>query len=326
MNKRLVGLLLLPILFVAHDSFAGSLNNFFKSTIKILHNLVHRKKKPSAIVNPYQFDVVAVSKEYVLSTEPIDVIFVCHPKDVRTLDMAIDGIRKNGKNIRRIVVVSAQRLTDQAEWFDEAFYPFSKASVALEIFRGNEGAAHAFCIAERSRIGWIYQQLLKLYAAFVIPGISSNLLTIDADTVFLQAVEFIDSNGKALFNPGFEYYRPYFEHAARLLPGLKKLYSEYSGISHHMLFQRPILEDLFHLIQATHQTDAWRALCRCIDSKELFKSAFSEYEIYFNFAFARTELVKLRPLRWKNMKFDEQNIRECDSNGYDYVSCHTFCG
>ncbi len=270
-------------------------------------------------------NVVQHEKTYdTLPADPIDVVFICHPKDSRTLDLAINGARLNVENIRRVIVVSATRLTNNAEWFDEAAFPFNKASVSLEIFNGNKTLANNYLMVKDTRIGWIYQQFLKLYAPFVIPGISSNVLTIDADTIFLNSVSFIDEAGKALFNPGKEFVPCYFAHAARLLPGFKKLYAAYSGISHHMLFQRAILEDLFSMIQSVHKTEPWRAFCRCIDLNEIFGSAFSEYEIYFNFVFARTEQVKIRLLRWNNIKFDQKKIDYHAKNGFDYVSCHTY--
>jgi len=60
----------------------------------------------------------------------IDAVIPAHPKDLETLEYCIKGIKKNVKNIRRIIVVSKSKLTDNAEWFDEALYPFSYPEVA----------------------------------------------------------------------------------------------------------------------------------------------------------------------------------------------------
>ena len=54
----------------------------------------------------------------------IDVVIPAHKKDLATLEYAIDGIRKNIADVRRIIVVSKEKYTDKAEWFDEALYPF----------------------------------------------------------------------------------------------------------------------------------------------------------------------------------------------------------
>ncbi len=107
--------------------------------------------------------------EYHLTNDWIDVVIVSHPKDKETLDLCIDGIRQNCGSIRRVIVVSSEPLTDNAEWFNEADYPFSKEEVGLKIGRGEQIIARTFFGRNRS-LGWYYQQLLKLYAPFVIPG------------------------------------------------------------------------------------------------------------------------------------------------------------
>lgn len=236
---------------------------------------------------------------YQLSPEPIDVVIPCAPKDAVTLEECIRGIRQYGANIRRVIVLSRERLTDLAEWFNELDYPFSKSDLAREIFQGDLVAAEAFIRQPQSRIGWIFQQFLKFYATFVIPGISSNVLILDADVIFLNPVQFMNEKGEPFFNVGNEYYEPYFQQMARLLPELYRVHAQYSGICHYMLFQKPILEDLFAMIQSQHGVEPWQELCRCIDPKEPL-SHLSEYEIYFNFSILRTNQAKIRPLKWVN--------------------------
>ncbi len=54
----------------------------------------------------------------------------------------------------------------------------------------------------------------------------------------------MSEKGEPFFNVSDEYYDEYFKHAARLLPGFRRVYPQYSGICHFMLFQKPVLEDL----------------------------------------------------------------------------------
>lgn len=265
-------------------------------------------------------------KQYPIALEPIDVVIVCHPKDMRTLDLAIAGIRNYGHNIRRVIVVSETRLTDNAEWFDEAKYPFTRKDIAEAIFDNKEDAA-AYLRAPGSRVGWIYQQLLKLYAPLVIPEISSNVLVLDADTIFLNSVTFMDHAGHALLTTGEGHHRPYFKYAKRLLFRFKEKYRQHSGIAHHMLLQRSIVEDLFFVVTLIHHMEPWKAICTCIDRVELQQpnsSTCSEYEIYFNFALTRTDQVKIRSLKWKDMRFDFAAIEQCRQEGFHYVSCHNY--
>lgn len=261
---------------------------------------------------------------YAFSTEPIDVIIPCAPKDKEILTHCIAGIRKYGQNIRRIIVVSKEKLTSEAEWFSEANYPFSKEDIAYEIFHGNRRKTRKFLAKKNSRIGWIFQQFLKLYAPFVIPDISSNVLILDADLIFIQPTTFMNEKGEPFFNVGDEkYHSPYFEHMQRVLPDLKRVHQEYSGITHHMLFQKPILEDLFALISKQHNTVAWKALCRVIDLKKVRESSLSEYEIYFNFVQLRTDQAKLRPLRFMNVH-PLRKVEKYQNLGYDYITSHNY--
>jgi hypothetical protein len=221
--------------------------------------------------------------------------------------------------------VSDKPYTNSAEWFDESLYPFTKYDLALAIF-GEKQAATEFLKKPQSRIGWIYQQFLKLYAPFVIPRISPNVLILDADTIFLRPVEFLSSTHAGLMNTGTEYYPPYFGHMSRLIPWLTRLSPHISGITHHMLFQRPILQKLFQTIRHYHNDVVWKCLCKCVDREEITSkrasSCMSEYEIYFNFAFSTTNQLRIRLLKWANIN-DLSLIPKYAQEGFHYVSCHT---
>lgn len=255
--------------------------------------------------------------------QAIDVIIPCHEKDKRSLELVINGIKKNVHNVRRIIVISKTRLTNSAEWFDQTLYPFDRRAILSAIFRDDMQKVLDFETARRNRTGWIYQQFLKLYAPFVIPNISSNILVVDADTIFLKPIEFIDADGNALYGVGKEYHVPYFEHGKRLFPDFKKVFEQYSGICHHMLFQRPVLERFFQKIRSVHNKEPWIALCECIDHKELFLSSISEYELYFNYIFAHEPKVKIRPLNWKNV-YNMGDVQRSAQLNFDFVSWHNY--
>jgi hypothetical protein len=256
---------------------------------------------------------------YPFTTDPIDVVIPCHTKDLFTLDLCINGIRTQCKQVRRIIVVSQKKLTDNAEWFDESLYPFSKDDIALAIFRGNKDAAANY-ISGGHRLGWIYQQLLKLYAPYAIPDISPNVLLLDADTIFLNSIEFINSEGVPYLTAANENHGPYFEHMKRLLPWLKRE-TQYSGISHHMLVQKCVLDDLFKMIEKRHRTAAWKALCSCITDP--FGFGLSEYEIYFNFILARSNQAIVRSLVWDNSDSIDK-IETHRQHGNSFVSYHAY--
>lgn len=259
--------------------------------------------------------------DYTFKSSSIDVVIPCAGKDIETLELCIDGIKKYGKKVRRVIVVSDKRYTDKAEWFDEKNFPFTKLDVAQSIFDTPSSALQVLQDAP-SRISWVYQQLLKLYAFSTIPNLSRNVLLLDADTVFLRSVHFLKEGKYGFLTAAHEYHKPYFAHMKRLIPWLKRVHLDYSGIAHHMLIQKPIIEDLIDTIQKEHRTIAWRAICNKIDRQDFYSSCMSEYEIYFNFALMRTDKVKVRSLKWKNVS----SLIEIDlarAEGYHFVSCHT---
>lgn len=267
------------------------------------------------IVTLVSFDKV----HYELSPVPIDVIIPCALKDRETLELCIQTTRQYVQSVRRIIVISKTRLSYDAEWVDEQLYPFSKREIALELFHQDPTQADLFLHHPQSRAGWIYQQCLKLYAPFVIPNLSDNILVVDADVIWFQPVQVMTISGEPIFTLAFEYNPPYFAHMARVLPGLHRVYPSYSGIAHHMLFQKPILEDLFEHIRKQHHAEPWQALCRCIDPQQIFWSSFSEYEIYFNFTLLRTDQAHLKFRKWADC-FTKSEIKKYRESGYSYVS------
>jgi hypothetical protein len=270
----------------------------------------------------YSKETTVNKTHYKLRNDPIDVVFVSHPKDKETLEYAIDGIRKNGKNIGRVIVISSEPLSKNAEWFDEKKFPFNKDSIAETIAKGDKNKIKAFFADKLRGPGWYFQQLLKLYAAFVIPGMSSNVLVIDADTIFMNPVEFLnDSNGGLFCVSHLNPNTAYFDHAQRLIPGYKRIKPEVYSVCHHMLFQKPILKDLFKTVERHHKMSFWKAFCACVELKG--KRGASEYELYYNHALKTTDQVAIRELKWANSGYFERR-KNFQEKGYHFVSFHTY--
>lgn len=232
--------------------------------------------------------------------QTIDVVIPCAPKDKKVLQLCIDGIRENGRNIRNVYVVSPERLTDKAEWIKEDVFPFTKKQVALEIC-GDKLTAMDYINNPHTRVNWVYQQLLTLYSPLVIENISQNVLLLDADTVFLRPVSFIDCHGNPYLTISREHHKPYFDHMSKLIPGLERKYKSFSGIAHHMLMQRCVLEELFKNVYEYHHKDFWKAFCACIAEDEWYGCGCSEYEIYFNFVVHNFSSYSLREMPWANL-------------------------
>lgn len=260
---------------------------------------------------------------YNFTNDPVDVIIPSTEKDLDTLDYCIEGIRNNCSQVRRIIVISDKKLTDKAEWFDEKLFPFNKRTVAFYLLNGDSQKAGEYLNAPNPRVGWYLQQLLKLYAPYVIPDISKNVLHLDADTIFLNPVTFVNSHNGGQYNPGTEYHKPYFAHMDRLVPGLGRVFPEHSGISHHMLLQKDALDDLFRSVENYHKTEFWKAFCLQVNKIDLFLSGAASDELYFNFVFTKTDQVEIRPLKWDNVP-SIKNLKAYKDQGYHYVSNHSW--
>ena len=234
--------------------------------------------------------------------------------------MCIDGIRKNGKNIRRIIVVSSKQYTDKAEWFDERLYPFTKEDILEHLCDHNQQCMKQFMSQKECRLGWYYQQLLKLYATYVIPDISPNILILDSDTIFLNPVSFMNDRNGGLYNISDQYHKPYFIHAKKFTNSLvQRVFKNYSGITHHMLMQRPILDHFFKIIESIHEIELWKAFCNCVDIRDF--SGTSEYELYFNFVFSQSSEAEIRGLMWKEVK-SLKSLAKMKQQGYHYITNH----
>lgn len=259
---------------------------------------------------------------YSLADDPIDAVIVAHPKDKKIISYCIKGIKKYCSKVRRIVIVSSERLSNEAEWFDEKLFPFSMNDVALTIGKGSKERARNFFRHHNRGPGWYLQQLLKLYSPFIIPGISSNVLIVDADIVFLNQVEFLNESFGGLFCVSqIEPKELYIQHAQRLLPGYKRIYPQHYSVCHHMLFQRSILEDLFRTVEEYHQEPFWKAFCHCVRYNR--KKGASEYEIYYNFALRHTDQVAIRKLKWINSG-DLSLRKKFKNEGYHFAAFQSY--
>jgi len=245
----------------------------------------------------------------------IDVVIPTATKDIRTLEMSIKAIKEHGRDVRRVIVVSKEKLTDLAEWFPEKKFPFSKEDIA-DIFGVNR---------DFWRLGWYLQQLLKCYAPFVIPDLLEHFLCLDADVIFLKPTRFVSSDGVSLVNYGRQHVRRYFNHAKRLYPEIIRVNPVESGITDHMPMQTAILRDLFERVEAHHNgLSFWKVFLASVNTNDYRYTGASEYEIYFNFArIFHPDKIALRKLKtcWEKSL---DKIHRYQQENYDYVSFHAW--
>ncbi len=248
----------------------------------------------------------------------IDIVIPTHKKDLQILEYCIDAAKKKIVGAGRVIVISAEKYSDNAEWFDEKLFPFSITTVRESV---------------GDSCGWYFQQLLKLYAPLIIPNISENVLVLDSDTVFFRRVKMLDNNGRAFCTVSKDenterqdFDQRVAEHTEKMLPSLaiKNLPKEFqgiSGINHNMIFNRKILLDLFSKVAAHHGGEQFYKVF--LKFSQQLHSA-SEYQIYFCFLLIyHRDKVHLRKLCYKNTS--DINIRKYRKRfKYHYCSFHSY--
>jgi hypothetical protein len=234
-----------------------------------------------------------------------DIVIPVGPNDSNIIKKQIEYTKQNIIDYRNIYIVSYDDTIsiDGCITVSEKIFPFS-----LETVSNYHG--------KNDRNGWYLQQLLKLYAGFVIPNILDKYLVIDSDTFFLKPTMFY-ADGKCLYNYGGEYHYPYFIHMNKLHPELKKIDNDKSGICHHMIFETKYLKELFESIETIHNDLFYNIFLKNVT--DLNGSGASEYEIYFNYMLLNhPNDITIRKLNWINASNLDLN------NNYDYISVHWY--
>lgn len=239
-----------------------------------------------------------------------DIVIPVGPNDENFIEKTLIFNKKNIIGYRNIYIIGNKNILNKKNELkkciiiDESQFPFNKESI--QNFIG---------ITDRS--GWYLQQLLKLYAGNIIDGILENYLVVDADTIFLKPTTFFE-NKIPLYNVGTEYNLPYFIHMINLHPSLTKQTNK-SGICHHMIFQKYILDNLFKLVETFHNDKFYNIFINSIEEKDINGSGASEYEIYFNYLIINyPSEYKIRQLNWRNLNAIPQTTE------FDYVSVHWY--
>ena len=106
-----------------------------------------------------------------------DIVIPVGPNDKDIITKQIN-YTKNIKARNIYLIVNGCLDIEGCISIQENIFPFSLETVSR--FHG-----------KLERNGWYLQQLLKLYAGMVIPGILERYLVIDADTFFLKSINFI---------------------------------------------------------------------------------------------------------------------------------------
>lgn len=203
--------------------------------------------------------------------------------------------------INKIIVIGPQKLENALpKGFDVSFIdencliPFSSLRHLFELRTTDPHALN--------RIGWYYQQFLKMAYANICDD--EYYLLWDSDTIPLRGINLFDVNGRPILDYKTEYNKTYFETIEKILPGYEKEFA-YSFISEHMLVNTHHMRELLKSIESNQTISGstfYEKIINAIDIKSLAESGFSEFETYGTYIFKQyKETYTTR--YWKSMRF-----------------------
>ncbi|MGI5340658.1 hypothetical protein ACQEVS_26290 [Streptomyces sp. CA-181903] len=274
---------------------------------------------------------------------PIGVLILAAEKDLPGLGLCVEGVLTHCRNPVALVLVVAERAPDP---------PF-RVPGAPVVWRDERGCSPgardigAFLHAlgrDASNASWYFQQVVKLLCFDTLPAhVPDRVLVVGADFAFLHDVAFTDVRGRSLLPYGYPLsWRPgTLEHrlparhsaveaAARLVPGWSPV-DAYSGMQHHMMFDRLVLADLARRARHAHRVPLWQAFLATAAPDKW--TGASEYVLYRHFA------ARFFPGRIRHRHVNSAEIIQADGPGgfrlpevvaaargsaLDTVGCHRF--
>jgi len=237
-----------------------------------------------------------------------DIVIPLAYKDLDTFKYSIEYNKKNIIGYRNIYIVTPDPSLVSIPGcisLPETIFPFKKEDISA--------------ITGGLRVGWYFQQFIKLYVGKYIFGILPKYLVVDSDVFFLKPTTFLNEGGLPMYCIGKEYHAPYFDHMKQLHPSFHRAIENVSGIVHHMMFDTVMIDQLFKLVEDYHNTTEpfWKLFMKYVVPSEYKGSGGSEYEIYFNYMvlYHFSEIV-VRDLNWSN----QSSLNNSDDK--DYVAIH----
>jgi hypothetical protein len=258
----------------------------------------------------------------------IQILVVVAGRDIEIMDLAVTSALFNSKNPISKVTIICPSIDLEA-----CALKVKKMSlnVRTEILDENEVISADLCKLIRkkfpSRYGWILQQFLAVDQIF--KSKEKGVLLLDADTILLRPVHWLDCSSNQILMVGTSYHQPYYDLLGQLLNFSSS--PKYTFVTHHMLIQ-PIL---FKLILKNRGYDSssefFIDVLNFADEKSASPMCI-EFEPYAQGMLAdNPEKVLLRKFSNVDMVRNQQNLMIAsnafmggDSSKYNSLSLHYY--
>ena len=231
----------------------------------------------------------------------LDVVIPCDLAQGPALASCITSLYLHMRDLSRILVISPQPLTDQAEWVDEARFPFHRTDLPQWVpFLTNHDRRRAALTT------WpLQRQLLKLCVGLVVPDLSDPYLAVDPSVILLQPLPWVHEDGSPWQYVEQRYHMPFYAHLNRLVPGLRRIIP---GSAHPsvQVIDRAVVEQLQAEVQAVHHAPLWQAIVARIDPFQWAKGGCSIPDLLANYRQRMGKPSHYGELCWSEVTSDQE--------------------
>lgn len=176
------------------------------------------------------------------SLPEIEILCVAASKDFLMLPLVLKQAIRNSKN-----TVSRATIIVPDKDFSVLMQTLENHEFFVEIKVLNEDFLIDKVIRDRiydkfgKRYGWVLQQLLAI--KFISMSSEKGVLLINADTVLLREMEWVNNCSRQILMVSTECHEPYYLLLSKIIGSPKR--PKRTFITHHMLFQPHLLHEIF---------------------------------------------------------------------------------
>lgn len=237
--------------------------------------------------------------------EPIELLSVVAGKDILVLPQCLSmAIRMSLNPINQItLVVPRKDIKNCSEYIGESVETVP-VKVVCEEDLINEELRIRLKNKYKNRYGWVLQQLLA--DEYVLQAKSKGILLINADTVLLREIEFLEKSGRQLLMVCPWYHRPYYELLQEIIQS--PISPRTTHVTHHMLFQPEYMREIFQKFQIGNISKLADIIISLSDDEETSPLCV-EFELYAQ------GMLMLHPEKIILRKFsNKEAIRSLETN------------
>ena len=258
----------------------------------------------------------------VSSDQPVAALVPVKSDDISLLPLVVEGIRRHVAHPLASITVVAHPTAELRELVARLDCLLVDEREVLPFNRGDiEYRPHGV-----DRSGWLFAQLIKLHSDQVTGA--RFTLCCDADTVYVRSHVFLMDDGTPILDVSSrEYHHPYLAAYTRLTG--HPVRSAVSFVTHQMLFDGAILQELRCHVSRLHSMPFWEAVVAATDRTQ--PSGFSEFETYGNFLLETlgqsgvwTTYCYNREVRRSDATLAVCRLNEQPSRRAKTVSCHSW--